>query len=189
MRVATIKIKGLTPYSQSKPLRSEKKKSETHDDFAQRIWREHIHSDDDGNVVIPAVSIGPAFATAASYLGKGGGLQKKGQATWAENFRCGLAIAESPKIGKTVEEAVAEPVYCHADGKRSSGSRVWRTFPIFHEWTATLVVHILDDTIPKDIFNRVVEALGLFNGFGRGRPQNGGYLGRFTVESCVITAA
>ena len=29
-------------------------------------------------------------------------------------------------------------------------------------------------------------AFGLFIGIGRYRPQNGGYLGRFTVKSCKI---
>lgn len=186
MRVATIKIKGLTPYSPSRALQSEKKQDETHDEFDRRIWKEHIHHDGNGNVVIPVTCIAPAFATSASYLGKTGELAKKGQATWAENIRCGLAISESPKIGKTVDEAVAERVYCHANGKRGPGTRVWRTFPIFHEWSATLVIHILDDSIPAEIFERVLEAVGLFNGFGRFRPQNGGYLGRFIVESCEI---
>jgi len=186
MRVATIEVKGLTPYSQSKPLQSERKKEETHDDFDQRIWQERIHHDDAGNVFIPATCISQGLAVSASYLGKGGGLSKKGQATWAENFRCGLAIANSPKIGKTVDDAVAERVYCHADGKRTCGTRVWRTFPIFHDWAATFVIHILDDTIPEEIFKKVVEAFGLFNGVGRYRPQNNGYLGRFVIEKFEI---
>ena len=186
MRVATVEIKGLTPYSQSKALQSEKKKEETHDDFDGRVWREHIHHDEAGNVVIPATCIGLGLATSASYLGKTGELAKKGQATWAENIRCGLAIAASPKIGKTVDDARPERVYSNADGKRGSGKRVWRTFPIFDTWSATMVIHILDDNIPEAIFLKVVEAFGLFNGIGRYRPQNGGYLGRFVVESCKI---
>lgn len=186
MRIATIKIKGLTPYSQSKALVSEREKNETHEDFDKRIWPEHIHSDAKGNVVIPAVCLGPGMATAASYLGKGGNLAKKGNATWAENFRCGLAIATSPTIGHHKKDAVEEAVYCHSNGKRAPGPRVWRRFPIFHEWAATLEIHILDDTIPEDIFLKVLEAFGLFGGIGRFRPQNGGHLGRFTIESCKI---
>jgi len=186
MRIATIQIKGITPYSQSKAIQSEKKKDESHDDFDKRVWREHLHTDADGNVVLPAVAIGLGIANTAAYLSKGGELKKKGNATWSENFRCGLAVAKSPSIGITADEIEAERVYCNADGKRGSGKRVWRTFPMAYDWEATVIVHILDDTIPVDVFERVIEQWGIVNGIGRYRPQNGGYLGRFVVEKCEI---
>lgn len=186
MRVATVSITGLTPYSQSRALQSEKKREETHDDFDQRIWKEHLYVDDEDQVFIPAVAIIQGMAGAASYLGKGGELKKKGSATWAQNFNCGLAVAQGPCIGKEVGEARAERVYCHADGRRGSGKRVWRTFPVFDTWKATLVIHILDDTIPEDVFERVLKAFGLFIGIGRYRPENQGYLGRFTVQKIEI---
>lgn len=184
MRIATVSVKGLTPYSQSRALQSEKLKAETHDDFDKRIWKEHLHVDQEGGMFIPAVAIMQGMAAAASYLSKGGELKKKGQATWAQNFNCGLAIARGPKIEHT--EVRPEPVYCNADGKRGSGTRVWRTFPIVDEWSATLVIHILDNSIPEEIFATVLEAFGLFIGIGRYRPQNGGFLGRFTVEKLEI---
>jgi hypothetical protein len=184
MRIATIQVEGLTPYSQSKALQSEKRREESHDDFDARIWKEHQHFDEKGQPIIPAVSILQGIAAAASYLGKGGELKKKGQSTWAQNFVCGLAMAKHPAL--VASDVRPERVYCHADGKRGSGSRVWRTFPIFDAWSATLVLHILDDTIPADVFERVISAFGLFIGIGRYRPQNGGYLGRFTVKSVEI---
>lgn len=187
MRVAIVKVKSLTPYSQSRALESEKKREETHDDFDKRIWRERIHADEQGEVFIPPVAITQGMATAASYLGKGGELKKKGAATWAQNFTCGLAVAEGPRIGMKADDARAERVYCHSDGRRGSGKRVWRTFPIFEKWAATFTIHILDDTIPEDIFERVVKAFGLFIGAGRYRPENGGYLGRFIVEKVTIS--
>jgi hypothetical protein len=187
MRVATIRIKGLTPYSQSRALQSEKNREETHDDFDKRIWREHLHVNSAEKYYIPAVAITQGLADAASYLGKGGDLKKKGNATWAENFRCGLAIAQGPVLNAS--EPRPERVYCHADGKRGSGKRVWRTFPVFDAWQATLVIHILDDSIPEEIFEKVVNAYGLFIGVGRFRPQNNGYLGRFVVENMKIEKA
>lgn len=186
MRTATVTIKSLSPYSQSMAFRSEKSREQTHDDFDQAAWREHIHADVKGNVFIPAVAFMKGLAEAASYLGKGGELKKKGSATWAQNFQCGMAIAAGPPIGKTVDDAVGERVYCHADGNRKSGKRVWRTFPLFDNWSAKVTIHILDDTIPEEIFRRVFEAFGLFIGVGRYRPENGGYLGRFTVEDIEI---
>jgi len=186
MRLVTLEIEGLTPYSQSRALQSTKEKDEEHNTFDSRIWPEHIHADEDGNVVIPAVAILQGLAKAASYLGKGGALKKKANATWAENFRCGLAIARSPALD-TKQKARPERCYCHANGQRSSGTRVWRTFPIWDDWKATVLVHILDDSIPEDIFGKVAEAAGLFIGIGRYRPENGGYLGRFTVKKATIS--
>jgi hypothetical protein len=186
MRTATIQIEGLTPYSQSRAYQTEKNDNETHDDFDKRAWPQHLHVDDKGEVFIPAVSILQGLAAAASYLGKGGDLKKKGSSTWAQNFNCGLAVARGPSLGKTQTDARTERVYCNSDGKRGSGKRVWRTFPIFDQWASTLTIHILDDTIPETIFAKVLEAFGLFIGIGRYRPQNGGYLGRFTVKKMEI---
>lgn len=187
MRIATIQIEGLTPYSQSRALQSEKERNETHDDFDKRIWPEHQHIDADGNPYIPAVAINQGMAAAASYLAKGGELKKKGQANWSQNFLCGLAVAKGPQLDASPVRP--ERVYCNADGKRGSGTRVWRTFPVFDKWASTVVIHILDDTIPEEIFERVVGAMGLFIGIGRYRPQNGGYLGRFTVKKLEIQTA
>jgi hypothetical protein len=189
MRIATVHVESLTPYSQSRAIESEKKTDETHDAFDRRIWPEHMHVDEDGQVFIPPVAIIQGMAAAASYLGKGGELKKKGAATWAQNFTCGLSVASGPRIGTKAEDARPERVYCNADGKRGSGKRVWRTFPMFDKWESEFVIHILDDTIPEDIFERVARAFGLFMGVGRYRPQSGGYLGRFLVKRIRIEDA
>lgn len=187
MRVATIRVSSLTPYSQSRALQSEKRKEESHDEFDARVWPEHIYANASDEVFIPGAAIIQGMAAAASYLSKGGQLKKKGAATWAENFRCALAISKAPTIGQLAGDAKPERVFCHADGRRGSGKRVWRTFPIFDDWEATLTIHILDDTIPEDVLRQVVDAFGLFIGIGRYRPQNGGDLGRFEVKTLTIT--
>ncbi len=189
MRNAVIKIKGLTPYSQSRALQSEKTREETHEDFDKRIWPERMHVTEDGEVFIPATAITQGMAAAASYLGKGGNLKKKGNATWAQNFTCGLAIAQGPRLGVQAKDVRPELVYCHVNGQRGSGARVWRRYPIIDEWSTTFTIHILDDSIPDAIFRQVLEAFGLFVGIGRYRPLNGGYLGRFTIEDLAIRAA
>ena len=79
--------------------------------------------------------------------------------------------------------------YGHADGKKGSGTRVARTFPVIHEWDGTAEVMILDESITKDVFTRYLEEAGKFIGIGRFRPRNGGFYGRFSVgevlwESC-----
>jgi len=193
MRTATIKVTAMTPYSQSKALKEEKKRAESYEAFETRVWKDRMHVDSDGHVFVPPVSILNGMACAAAYLSKGGELKKKGNATWSQNFTCGLSISEGPTllnrdgVPMRGEDGDSVWVYCHADGKRSSGTRVWRCFPVFEKWTLEFVLTILDDTIPEEVFNRVVEAFGLFNGIGRYRPQNGGYLGRFVVDSIEIS--
>ena len=187
MRTATLSINGLTPYSQSRAIQSSKEEKETYEQFDARIWPEHIHVDDDGQPIIPASGLLQCIAAGAAYLSKGGQLKKKGMATWSENFLCGLAIARSPEL-VTPHEARAAKIYCHADGRRGSGKRVWRTFPQWDTWSAVVIIHILDDSIPDEVFEQVVEAAGLFKGLGRFRPENGGYLGRFTVTKVNIVS-
>ncbi len=187
MRVATIEIKGLTPYSPSRAFQSGKKDKESPEDFDKRCWREHAHVNEAGEVVIPAVTIGKAIIDTAAFLGKGGELQKKGSAKWTENFIRGLAVASSAPIGhKATSMVEPESVYCHADGNPKSGKRVWRRFPIFHTWECTWTVHILDDSIPDEVFKRVVNSVGTFNGVGRSSPRVGGFNGRFTIEDIAI---
>jgi len=188
MRIAKIEITGLTPYSPSKAFQSEKKPKESPAEFDERCWREHAHVNSDGEVVIPSTAVSKAIQATAAYLGKGGFLQKKGAAKWTENFERGLAVAVSPPIGHTADSIeTPELVYCHADGNRKSGKRVWRRFPFFSNWSAVLEVHILDDSIPVDVFERVIADCGVFNGFGRYSPRVGGSLGRFVVDKCTIT--
>lgn len=188
MRIATVKVKGLTPYSQSRPHQSVKEKSESFDEFENRAWREHIHVDEDGDVVMPISVILKGMASSAQYLSAGGELKKRGTAKWTQNFRAGLAMAKAAKIGKKPEDARPERVFCKANPANPKGSgSVWRVFPIFDEWSATLEIHLLDDTIPEDVFTKVTEAFGLFNGVGRARPQMSPYgLGRFVVVEVVI---
>jgi len=42
---------------------------------------------------------------------------------------------------------------------------------------------IVNDTITEDVFTQHIQEAGKFVGIGQFRPENGGYFGRFTVES------
>ena len=69
-----------------------------------------------------------------------------------------------------------------SDGKRGGGSRVWKCFPIVHEWSATVIYQIADDMINEDIFRKTITDAGKFIGVGRFRPQSRGFYGRFQVD-------
>jgi hypothetical protein len=64
---------------------------------------------------------------------------------------------------------------------------VLRTFPVVPQWSGTLEVTVLDDTIDKETFEKTIREAGLFIGVGRFRPRNGGFYGRFIVESVTWT--
>jgi len=44
-------------------------------------------------------------------------------------------------------------------------------------------VHVISESVPDDVVERVVKASGLFVGVGRFRPENGGTNGRYEVTS------
>ena len=45
MITATFKIRGIAPYSQSRPHLEEQEPNEGHDDYRKRTWRAHLHVD------------------------------------------------------------------------------------------------------------------------------------------------
>ena len=53
MKTYIAKIKGISPYSQSKNVTDGKLPKETHDDHEKRTWRERLHVNSEGRVIIP----------------------------------------------------------------------------------------------------------------------------------------
>ncbi len=90
-------------------------------------------------------------------------------------------VVENIPLGIHKDEVERIVIPAHSGGKRTDGTRVFRSFPIIPEWSGVLQVYVLDDIITKDVFERVVRECGQFNGIGRYRPQNGGVNGRFKV--------
>jgi hypothetical protein len=62
---------------------------------------------------------------------------------------------------------------------------VKRTFPVVPVWGGELEFYVLDDTISKDVFEKVLTETGRFIGIGQYRPQQGGTNGRFEVVKTV----
>jgi hypothetical protein len=58
-----------------------------------------------------------------------------------------------------------------------------RTFPVVRNWSAQATFYVLDDAITEKAFTYHLEQAGKFIGIGRFRPRNGGFYGRFSVES------
>jgi hypothetical protein len=187
MRLLTVNIKGTTPYSQSRafdpdtlPEELRKQPKETHDDYDKRVWREKTTTDENGQIVVPAASFKQAIDSAAKMLSIQ--IPGKGKATYTKEFVRGIAVFDPLPLGVQKADVPFVRIHANADGIRGSGKRVFRTFPIVPApWGGTLQVHVISETVPDDVVERVVKASGLFVGVGRFRPENGGTNGRYDV--------
>lgn len=185
MKVAIVTLESLSPYSQSKPIVSVREDKEGHDEFEQRTWRERIHADEDGNAFIPPMAFKWALEKAASMLRLK--IPGKGQSEYGKHFRAGVLVPNGLDLPLHRDEIEGEKLFLNADGKRGSGKRVWRTMPRISRWRGTVTYYILDDTITKEVFEKILKESGNFVGIGRFRPENGGYYGRYQVESIEWT--
>lgn len=181
MRIALAKLRSVSPYSQSRPVQSRKSRDETHDDYEQRTWRERCHVDGKGLTYIPPMSFKNCIAEAAKY--KSIQIPGKGKSTYTKHFEAGILCKEPLPLGVAIDAVVGERLFVPADGRRGSGKRVWKTFPVFPTWTGEVEFLVLDDLIDEEVFLNHLTDAGQFIGIGRFRPRNNGFYGRFAVES------
>jgi hypothetical protein len=174
--VARCTIEGVSPLCQSRYHGEPHLEGESDDAYDMRTWRKHLHIEN-GTVRIPARAIHDGLTEAAKYSMRK--IPGKGNFTWTGKFAAGIALLEAPDLGIDPEKVDYIPVYCHSTGKRGSGTRVIRRFPIIHKWKSTFDVTVLDPVITEDVFNEMIEMAGVYVGIGQNRPQNRGTHGRF----------
>jgi len=179
MKIATVELESISPYSQSRNHDTPKKEKESHEDYRERTWRNCCHFNAQGNVVIPAMSFKNCLSEAAKYLGMQ--IPGKGKATFTKNIEAGVLVTEDADTGIKVADVEGEKLYLPSDGRRGSGKRVWKTYPRLMTWKTTLQFHILDDTVTQEVFRYHLEQAGKFIGIGRWRPRNNGTYGRFQI--------
>ena len=181
MKTATCKIHSLSPYSQSKFIQSERDDKESAGDFEKRCWRERCHRTASGQVFIPPMAFKNCIAEAARYLSVK--IPGKRNNTYTKHFEAGVLVMDGPDLGVKVEDIEGEWLFVNADGKRGSGTRVMRCYPVIREWEAEVLFYIIDDTVTEEVFNYHLRNAGSFIGIGRFRPRNNGYYGRFEIDS------
>jgi len=180
MKTYTAHLKSSSPYSQSKHYQVEKLEKEKADDYEKRTWRERLHVNPEGFVVIPPMAIKNCVSEAAKYLGIQ--IPGKGKATYTKHFEAGLLIMDQIVLPIKKEDVPGEWYFVPADGRRGSGKRVSKCFPVIHQWEGSVEIHVLDETITRDVLLQHLEEAGKFIGLGRFRPRNNGFYGRFSVE-------
>lgn len=180
MKTATVTLRSLAPYNQSHQHFTEKEESgkEGHDEYEKRTWRNKGHYDQEGNAYIPPMAFKGALASAAKFLSIP--IKGKGKSTYTKHFLSGVMVTDPLMLGVKKDDVKPQWISCDPQG-RKGGMGVMRAFPHFEKWEGTIEMHILDDTIPKEIFEKVLKEAGNFIGIGQFRPEKGGYFGRFEV--------
>lgn len=184
IRVAKIELEGVSPYSQSRFHDTPKREQESHEAYRDRTWREHLHTDENGEVFIPPMSIKNCLSLAAKRLGMK--VVGRGQKTYAGFFSSGILVTEPTMLGIKAADVPGEKLFLPADGKAGSGSRVTKIYPRIEKWKGTAVVLILDGIISDKVFAKHLEEAGKYIGLGRFRPERGGFYGRFKVNNLTF---
>lgn len=180
MKIATCRLKSVSPYSQSKHNQSDKKPKELDKDYEARTWRERCNVDEQGNLFIPPMAFANSLKQAAAMLNIS--IPGQGKAKFTKNFEAGVLVADGISLPIKQQDVEGEWLFVPSDGRRGGARRVMRCFPLIREWKGTVTYYISDDTITQEVFEQVLRASGQLIGIGRFRPRNWGYYGRFSVE-------
>lgn len=176
-KIVEVTLESVSPYSSSRMHDTPKLEKERMDEYEARTWREKLTTDDNGQVLIPAMAFKQALDRCVKVLGMQ--VPGKGKATFTKHFLSGCLCEADVALGVNKADVMPVTINAHADGIRGSGKRVKRTFPQIPKWKAKARFIILDDAITKDVFEKVMKESGQFVGVGRFRPENGGLNGRY----------
>lgn len=181
MKTAIATIEGISPYSQSRHHDVQRDKKETARDHEARTWRERVHANDDGSIIVPPMAFKNCLSETAKFLGMQ--IPGKGKSTYTKHFEAGVLCIEPLVLPIRKDNVEGEWLFLPSDGKRGGGKRVDKCYPIIRKWGGDVEFKILDETITEDVFREHLEQAGAFVGIGRFRPRNNGYYGRFKVKA------
>lgn len=196
MKEATVTIQGVAPLSMSRVIPPDeeaklRKEGESHADYDKRCWSEKAHyAGKDSQCFIPSMAIKMHLDWTAGQLGMK--IQGRGLKQWKSLFAAGIMCFEDMQLftnaGENGEPVTKDAldyvdVFCDAQGRKGSsgGGRVWRRFPVIHDWAGTVTFTVLDDQITESIFKQHLTAAGKICGLGRWRAGVGGQYGRYQV--------
>lgn len=187
----TFHIKGLSPYSPSKPHNEQPEPNEGPEDYRNRTWRLHLHVNGSDEVIIPPSAIKNCTSEAAKFMNIG--IPGKGKATYTKHVEAGVACIKPIGLGIKPQEVESEMLFLPPDGRRGSGKRVWKRYPFIPEWAGNIELIVLDETTLQTskqsgnpVLQDIVEGAGQYIGLGRFRPRNNGWYGRFAVENFKV---
>jgi|SRR5687768_5578497 len=171
--------------------KSMKEGNELDDEFELRTWRERLNLNKNNEVVMSGYAIKSCVLDAASYLSER--IKGQGQKTYSGKFQAGLRAdaVEFPVLdgdGSPIKSEDVERLskFVPADGKSGGGKRVWRHFPIIHEWQIPCRLIITDEIIDPERVAKYLQSGGSFKGLGTWRPARKGDYGTFIIDEDSI---
>jgi len=179
MKTIVCTLEGISPYSQSRYYEVPSLPKESSEAKERRTWRERMHVDKNGNVLIPPMAFKNCVSSAAKYLSVR--IPGKGKATYTKHFEAGVLVTDPLVLPVKKDDVEGLWLFVPSDGKRGGSKRVWKCFPLINSWRGEVTFYILDETVTKDVLVEHLEEAGKFVGLGYFRPQNNGYFGRFRV--------
>lgn len=183
-RIVVAKLKSNSPISFGRYYEQEfpkDKKNETDKAYEERTWRERVHTDGNGNLLIPPFAFKNCLDGAAKYTSTQ--IPGKGKATYTKHFRSGVLVLEPLVLPIKKADVKGEWRHVPSDGTPGGAKRVMKCFPVIPSWEGEVTFTVLDPLITTEILKDTLIQAGQFIGVGSFRPQNGGIFGRFTVES------
>lgn len=195
-------IRGMSTLTFGRMFQSEKNKGEGHDAYEKRCWRERMHSDSEGYVILQPGSIKLAMEIAAKL--RSDSIPGKGKQTFTKNIRGGMVSDPtvssmitvpsndelSEFVGVKVDDVIGRTINVPSDGRRGGTKRVPRTFPeIDAPWRVDIGFMVFDDNLIEhnEKLHEYLELAGWQVGIGVHRPEtSGGDHGMFEVEDYVF---
>ena len=179
MKTLRVTIKGMSPLSQGRYHDTPKLDRESHSDYEIRTWREKMHVNGDGFVLISSFALKNCLSEAAKFLSKK--IPGSGKATFTKHFESGVIIADGIVLKVKKDDVPFLKLFVPSDGKRGGGSRVWKYFPVIQEWGGTFDILIVDEILTLDVLQEHLEMAGKFIGLGSLRVRNNRTFGRFEI--------
>jgi len=187
-----LKIKGKSPMLQNrdsimydKSVEPRNTKSESYEEYEERIWRKKAHYNDDGIVVCPYQWIrkGLIASQALSANPIKPPNARRNSATLKQNFISGIIITENfPIIGRDGPVTEKDLVEFRCMVSPQKGKVLCIRPMIQLPWYIDIEIYISDSTISEKNVLECMEWCGHFNGIGDWRPQKGGIYGMFDIE-------
>ncbi len=177
---AIATLKSAAPFQYSRFHDTPKLEKEAADAYEKRTWAERAHVASDGHCFMPPMMFKNCLSEAAKFLGVQ--IPGKGKSTYTKHIEGGVLVPEPLVLPIMKKDLEPLWLFVPADGKRGSGKRVKKCFPVIREWGGAVQFIVLDETITESVFKYHLEQAGKFIGIGAFRPRNNGYFGRFSLE-------
>ena len=185
MKRYIAKLKSTSPISFSRYHGTPKLNAESDSDYEERTWRERLHANAKGNVLIPLFALKNALDSASKYHGKK--IPGRRNATYVKHIQSGVMVESAIVLGIKKQDVEGEWRFVPSDGLPGGSKRVAKCFPVIPEWQGEACLVVVDETVTRDVLQEFLETAGNFVGLGSFRPERRGIWGRFRVLSLKET--